>query len=254
MGKFIDLTGQRFGMLTVLSKSGKNKHSHIVWSCKCDCGNTCVVESSSLRRGSTNSCGCLRSEYLHSPKAGKRTHGKSKTRLYAVWRGMKQRCNDPNGDNYHRYGGRGISVCEEWESNFSAFEKWALENGYDETAPQGKFTVDRINNDGNYEPLNCRIVDMKVQYHNRDVPKSLKEIAEEHGLTYDAVHQRMKKGETLEKALKKPLRRKVRVQINGEEKTVKEISRESGIPESTIYYREKLGLDWKDILDLRGGD
>ena len=149
-----DLTGQRFGRLLCKSQAGKNKRGDILWECVCDCGNTCFVASTSLKRGRTKSCGCLRNEYLHKPKAGKKTHGKTNSRLYAVWRGMKQRCNDPNSDNYYRYGGRGISVCDEWVSDFTAFEKWAMENGYDETAPQGKFTVDRINNDGNYEPSN----------------------------------------------------------------------------------------------------
>ncbi len=250
MGKFVDLTGKRFGMLTVLSQADKNKCNHIVWLCKCDCGNTSLVESGSLIGGRTKSCGCLQEKYLHARKIGKRTHGKSQSRLYAVWKGMKQRCNDPNSDNYYRYGGRGISVCFEWESDFTAFEKWAMENGYDETAPQGKFTVDRINNDGNYEPSNCRLVDMKTQYHNRNLPKSIKEISEEHGLTYDAVRQRMKKGASIEDALKKPLRKKVRVLINRQYKTAKELSKESGVPEPTIYYRVKIGLSGEDVIRM----
>lgn len=243
-----DLTGQRFGRLLCKSQAEKNKRGDILWECVCDCGNTCFVASTSLKRGRTKSCGCLRNEYLHKPKVGKKTHGKTNSRLYAVWRGMKQMCNDPNSDNYYRYGGRGISVCDEWVSDFTAFEKWAMENGYDETAPQGKFTVDRINNDGNYEPSNCRLVDMKTQYHNRNLPKSIKEISEEHGLTYDAVHQRMKKGASIEDALKKPLRKKVKVLINGQHKTVKELSKESGVPESTIYYRVKIGLSGEDVI------
>ena len=206
-----DLTGQRFGRLLCKSQAGKNKRGDILWECVCDCGNTCFVASTSLKRGRTKSCGCLRNEYLHKPKVGKKTHGKTNSRLYAVW-------------------------------------QWAMENGYDETAPQGKFTVDRINNDGNYEPSNCRLVDMKTQYHNRNLPKSIKEISEEHGLTYDAVHQRMKKGASIEDALKKPLRKKVKVLINGQHKTVKELSKESGVPESTIYYRVKIGLSGEDVI------
>lgn len=147
-------------------------------------------------------------------------------------------------------------MCEEWKNDFSAFERWAFESGYDEFAKQGECTIDRINNDGNYEPSNCRWVNMQVQYYNRDVPKPMAEIAKEHELTYDAVHQRMKKnGIPLETALKKPLRRTVRITINGVSKTVKELARETGIPESTIYARTKRGLENESVLRTHyGGD
>lgn len=97
---------------------------------------------------------------------GKFIHGESYTRLHKVWNGMKQRCNDPNGKEYDRYGGRGIRVCEEWLS-YVNFRDWALANGYDATAPKGVCTLDRIDNDGNYEPSNCRWVSLSEQYANK---------------------------------------------------------------------------------------
>lgn len=249
MGKFVDLTGQTFGRLTVTKYIGTNASHRALWECHCECGKATIVDSNSLRRGATKSCGCLQREYLYSSKRGQRTHGKTKTRLYTVWRGMKQRCLDPNSDNYYRYGGRGITICEEWKNDFSAFEKWALDNGYDAMAPRGQCTLDRINNDGNYEPNNCRWATAQVQYYNRNRGNPLTEIARAHDLTYEAVHQRMKKGQTLEEALQKPLRRTVRIVVDGVEKTVKQLSKETGIPESTLYNRERRGLMGRALFD-----
>lgn len=249
MGKFVDLTGQTFGRLTVTKYVGVGSSHRTLWECQCECGKSTIVESYSLRRGATKSCGCLLQEYLHSPKKGGATHGKTNTRLYHVWRGMKQRCLDPNHKNYHRYGGRGITICDEWMDDFPAFEKWAIDNGYDAMAPRGHCTLDRIDNDGNYEPDNCRWATAQVQYYNRDRGNPLTDIARAHDLTYDAVHQRMKKGQTLEEALQKPLRRTVRIVVDGVEKTIKQLAKETGIPESTLYYRERQGLRGQDLFE-----
>lgn len=251
--KPVDITGQRYGRLVAIKCVGSDKHHHAMWKCKCDCGNIATVASNSLKRGLTKSCGCLSNEYLHSAKKGSLIHEKTGSRLYAVWCGMKQRCYDKNSDHYYRYGGRGITVCDEWLYSFSAFEKWALENGYDEFAKQGECTIDRIDNDGNYCPENCRFVSMKVQYYNRNVPKSMTEIAKEHGLTYDAVHQRIKKGMTLEKALKKPLRKNVFFTFNGQTKTMSEWARETGIPIPTLRYRKMHGWPDEKALSPKGG-
>ena len=168
--KAINLIGQRFGKLTVVgrdySQSGAGRHAR--WICKCDCGNTKSILSTSLR-GGQQSCGCkVVEDHLD--------HGFTGTRLYNVWNCMKQRCGNPNNKNYPEYGQRGISVCEEWKRDYLSFRTWAIENGYDESAPRGLCTIDRIDNDGDYNPENCRIVNMKQQCANRRRPKNWKKI------------------------------------------------------------------------------
>ena len=158
-----NLEGQRFGRLVVLELVGTDKRRNRVWKCKCDCGNIVNVQGSYLTsHHHTQSCGCLMRETTSKTMT---THGKTGTRLYMVWKGMNARCRNPNHITYHNYGGRGIKVCDEW-LDFSVFEKWALENGYDETAKRGKCTIDRIDVNGDYEPSNCRWVDQKTQMNN----------------------------------------------------------------------------------------
>jgi hypothetical protein len=103
---------------------------------------------------------------LEHTKNLKYKHGESRTRLYAVWKQMKKRCNNPNSDVYRWYGAKGVVVCDEWKESFISFKEWAYENGYDDTASRGECTIDRINPFGNYEPDNCRIVPMSVQLKN----------------------------------------------------------------------------------------
>lgn len=114
-GKLIDLTGQKFGRLTVLERVDRNKHGKVRWLCKCACGNVAVVLGESLRNGRTKSCGCLKQESKTT------IHGGYKTRLYHVWRDMKRRCYNPKDKRYNDYGGRGITVCAEWLHDFAAF-------------------------------------------------------------------------------------------------------------------------------------
>lgn len=167
MSAFIDLTGQRFGLLTAINRMGRDNNNSVVWLCKCDCGKEVTVRSYSLRSGNTKSCGCLM--LSSSSRLGKKSkiHGESHARLYAVWRGMKRRCYCPRHKYFKDYGGRGIQVCEEWRDNYQAFRDWAYANGYDEMAPKGQCTIDRIDCNSNYTPENCRWVDMKTQRHNR---------------------------------------------------------------------------------------
>lgn len=167
MGKFVDLKGKKYGKLTVLYKtSDKSKDNKIQWMCKCDCGNSIVVKGCNLTRNTrpTKSCGCLHRE-LNKTRGIK--HNKRRSRLYSVWASMKQRCENKNGSSYKYYGARGIKLCDEWKNDFMCFYIWANNNGYDEKAIRGKCTIDRINNNGNYEPNNCRWVDMKVQSTNK---------------------------------------------------------------------------------------
>ena len=165
MGKVIDLTGQRFGRLTVLEpKPSKNGSAY--WLCRCDCGNTSIVKGTHLRAASILSCGCFRSECAaqrgRENPCSHLTHGNSSSRLYNIWQTMLQRCNNLHDQKYSRYGGRGISVCEEWKNSFQVFQEWALNNGYEE-----ELSIDRINVNGNYEPSNCRWATMSEQQRNR---------------------------------------------------------------------------------------
>lgn len=163
MGRFIDLTGQRFGRWTVLKCVGSTKQG-TVWLCQCDCGTVREVTSKSLRGNVSNSCGCLHKEIVSSISRGnttRQTHDMSRTRLYRIWVNMKYRCSPTCAERYYKlYYGRGIRVCAEWQ-DFETFAKWALNNGYSD-----ELTIDRINNDGNYEPTNCRWVGMDVQANN----------------------------------------------------------------------------------------
>lgn len=156
MGKLIDLTGRRFCRLKVIKKDRTDRHGNARWYCLCDCGQYTVVRSDDLRRGKTLSCGCLRVGGMH------KTHGGTYTKLFRVWCSMRARCGNPNDRCFHRYGGRGIKVCEEWDTDFSSFKRWSEANGYEEG-----LTIDRIDNDKGYSPDNCRWTTMKVQNNNK---------------------------------------------------------------------------------------
>ena len=156
-----DLTGQKFGKLTALEPDGYARTS-IRWKCQCECGNFTSVGSSKLTSGHTRSCGCLVSEKRAKMNKERATHNATNSRLYRIYYSMRTRCYNPNKKEYSRYGGRGIQVCEEWLNDFTAFQSWALENGYSDS-----LSIDRINNDGHYEPSNCRWATAKMQANNR---------------------------------------------------------------------------------------
>jgi len=144
-----DLTGQRFGRLVVLRDSGKRSPSNnIYWLCQCDCGKTKATLGQRLRSGKTSSCGCYLRECRI--KHGDTKRGKIE-RIYTIWTNMKGRCYRVNKPDYKYYGGRGITVCEEWRNDYAVFRFWAMLNGY-----QDNLTIDRIDSAGNYEPHNCQ--------------------------------------------------------------------------------------------------
>jgi hypothetical protein len=162
----IDLSGEVFGKLTVLKKVGVDKYKISQWECLCDCGNITVASISNLRNGNTTSCGCYGRE---RKREANKTHGKSNTRVHRIWKAMHTRCYNPNFKFYHHYGGRGITICDEWLHNFQAFYDWAMVNGY-----KDDLTIDRIDSNKGYSPHNCRWVTMAEQNKNKRAGNGLK--------------------------------------------------------------------------------
>ena len=154
MPKWVDRTGLKYGKLTCVKYLGHKK-----WLCKCDCGNECLRESRNLHDRSDCGCGKPMRDRAAGEKRSK--HGESRTRLYKRWTSMLQRCENPNNRSFANYGGRGISVCDEWH-DYPTFRGWALANGYEES-----LSIDRIDTNGNYEPSNCRWTTSSVQLSNR---------------------------------------------------------------------------------------
>ena len=197
MGTMIDHTGEVYGQWTIKSKTTKRKVL-----AECSCGIVKEVFICNLLSGKTISCGCHRSEIS---KQRMTTHGHSKTNLYYVWLTMRNRCRNDTVKSYQHYGGRGITVCDDWNKSYESFEKWANNNGYCEG-----LQIDRIDNNGNYEPNNCHFVTQKENANNTS--------------------------------------RNHRLEIKGEVKTISEWSLFSGIKRQTIQSRLKYGWDNDDLL------
>ncbi len=208
--KVNNLVGRRFTRLEVLERAGSDKKGNAKWLCKCECGNIITVLGNNLKRGTTQSCGCL---HIERAKEANTIHGHYYERLYGVWRDIKDRCYNENNKEFFGYGGRGITVCDEWVKDFQAFYDWSMANGYKEG-----LTIDRINNDKGYSPDNCRWANMKTQSNNRrsnhlitynGKTQTIAQWADEMEISYDALVARITKYHwTIERALTEPTKRR----------------------------------------------
>lgn len=165
MPNFKNLTGKKFGRLTVIGVSRKvesGNRERYYWRCKCDCGNEKEVRTDCLTSGLVKSCGCLKKDQDKINLTKYHKHKLSHTKLWDTYYGMKSRCYDKTDKRYSDYGGRGIEICPEWLENFENFVSWSLENGFDDN-----LQIDRIDNDSGYSPQNCRWVSIKENCRNR---------------------------------------------------------------------------------------
>lgn len=191
--KKLDLSGQVFGMLTVLHEDTQNQSKVTKWICRCECGNIKSISTKGLRHDNVQSCGCKKFK-----NNGLTTRDSAKDlRLYNIWRSMKKRCYLQTDKDFHNYGERGISVCDEWNENFYSFYLWAKESGYSDN-----LSIDRIDTNGNYTPDNCRWVTLKTQQRNKRTnillshngeTKSLVEWCEDLSVYYPTVKEKVRR-------------------------------------------------------------
>lgn len=211
MAQMINMIGKRFGRLVVIKRTSDHYYPSgrhdVCYTCQCDCGNVVDVLGIHLRSEHTISCGCFR---VDTSRQAMTTHGMTNTRLHNIWKNMLERCFNHDHKNYDIYGGRGITVCDEWKDNFKSFAEWSFENGYADY-----LSLDRVNVDDGYSPDNCRWVTQKDQCNNtrRNInvtisneTKTLKQWAEYYGLKYGTIVSRVDRGWNPIKALTTPVR------------------------------------------------
>lgn len=203
-----DLTGQKFGRLTVIERA-PNKGKKTMWRCKCDCGTYVNVSADNLASQNTASCGCLRVETARKKST---KHGHKGERIYNIWCGMKRRCYNMRDVDYGLYGANGISVCDEWLHDFQRFYEWAIANGY-----RDDLFIERKNGKGNYEPSNCCWATIIEQNNNtsrnahityRNVTHTVAQWAKLKGLTYSTLQHRLSRGWSAEEALETPTKKR----------------------------------------------
>lgn len=236
MGRKIrDLTGQKFGKLTAIKRVedriySSGKHSSM-WLCDCDCGNTKIVSRSALTKGETKSCGCLKGE----------SHNMSDSRIYEIWRGMIRRCEDDKRKDYIIYGGRGISVCDEWKNSFNKFYNWSINNGYNDS-----LTIERNDVNGNYEPSNCRWATKEEQANNRrdnqfltydGKTQTISQWAKELNVNESTLRNRMQRGWSDEEIILKSIQSTHYITFNNETKSLRQWAIDTGISYSTLQSR-----------------
>ena len=207
---FIDLTGQVFGCLTALHPGERSKKiTNTIWVCLCSCGKLAQVSSGKLKNGHTKSCGCFRRTRLIERN---RTHGGCGTKAYRSWKHLLERCCNPNNKRWKDYGGRGINVCDRWRE----FKHFLVDMG---EPPTKEHSIDRINNDGNYEPSNCRWATTEEQSRNTrrnrivkydGIARCVAEWAKLVGLPANALNSRIARGWDIHSAMTKPIQMKGR--------------------------------------------
>lgn len=188
----------------------------MTWKCQCDCGNVKNIRTDALGVA-TLSCGCLNSDIVRSMKPSRQLYSDSDSRphskynkLYNAWKHMRARCNNKKGKEYPNWGGRGIKVCKEWDESYEEFKQWSLKNGFDCNANVRSMTIDRINVNKNYEPSNCRWVDMTIQANNKT--------------------------------------NNVFVEVNGEHLTLGQCARKYNIPYPRLAHRHLMGVRGNDLI------
>ncbi len=201
--RFQDITGRKFGRYIVISYQGKNLHNQSLWACVCTCGSKKIVTGFKLKNGGLKSCGCYKKEMAGRQRI---THGLTNCSEHISWMKLKERCLNPKSPAFKNYGGRGIKVCSRWLHSFSNFFEDMGKK------PTSRHSIDRINNDGDYEPLNCKWSTSKEQANNRrshEVRWNGKQIAllnlcRENNIKQSIVHKRLQRGWSLEDAILKP--------------------------------------------------
>ena len=238
--KRLDLVGQKFERLTVMAFSCV-KHGNSYWSCECECGGKTEVSNCNLKNGHVKSCGCLKEETRFTCHL---VHGSSRigkqTRTYRIWTGIKTRCLNKNTDSYKDYGGRGIVICDRWKYSFKNFLDDMGE------CPSG-LTIERINNNGNYEPDNCKWATSKEQCNNtrsnrlieyNGEVKTLKQWADTLKIHWSTLRNKLEKyGQDIERAFTEPVNHKKQIEHKGETHTISQWAEILGMPRYVLVYR-----------------
>lgn len=210
MTKFIDLSGNIYGRLTIIKRANNyvspSGNKSAMWVCRCSCGKVVVVRATDLKQKKVFSCGCYKNEQTSKRR---RIHGLGRTRICVMWRDMIRRCTNPKVRSYKNYGSRGITVCDEWKNNFLSFYNWAMKNGYDDS-----LTIDRINTNKGYSPENCRFVSIREQENNKRTnhyveysgeKKSIADWSRELKISYVVLLSRINRGWETERAFFEPV-------------------------------------------------
>jgi hypothetical protein len=194
-------------MWTVVAKVGNTPKGAALWKCRCSCGRSGVVVGQDLRKGKSTCCGCVGTARIANHN---KTHGLSRTRIHRIWKLMRRRCNSPSATGFENYGGRGITICPEWD-DFTVFHDWAMSNGYSDA-----LSIERIDVNSGYSPQNCTWATAQTQSENRRFVarradgKLWWHVALEHGVTQGAYRTRLHDGWPIEKAATTPVRKKRR--------------------------------------------